>query len=167
MDKRPERSDLSMCGNAVHYDRHFFQRAKTMNNMNHKSHSGPNENTAPHWRFADLEIWQLGADLGVAFHSLAARLDDRKLYRYAEQLRAAGLSVSNNIAEGSASPHTQEFVQFLNIARRSLFEDASMIMVFQRMGLLQADETRPLLVKADALSRKITNFSKSLRVEKV
>jgi four helix bundle protein len=55
----------------------------------------------PHWRFEDLEIWQLAADLGVAFHALAAKLEEGKLYRYAEQLRAAGLSVSNNIA-GSA-----------------------------------------------------------------
>lgn len=117
----------------------------------------------PHWRFEDLEIWQLAADLGVAFHALAATLDGRKLYRYAEQLRAAGLSVSNNVAEGSASPHVQEFLQYLNISRRSLFEDASMLLTFQRMGLLQEDEIRPLLTKADMLSRKITTFSKSLR----
>ena len=49
------------------------------------------------------------------------------LYRYAEQLRAAGLSISNNIAEGSGSSHKQEFIQFLNITRRSLLEDASVI----------------------------------------
>jgi four helix bundle protein len=117
----------------------------------------------PHWRFENLEIWQLAADLAVAFHALAARLDERKLYRYAEQLRAAGPSISNNIAEGSASPHNQEFLQFLNIARRSLFEDASMLLVFQRMGLLQRDETRPLCTSADRLSRKLTSFSRGLR----
>ncbi len=116
----------------------------------------------PHWRFEDLEIWQLAADLGVDFHSVAEHLEARKLYRYAEQLRAAGLSVSNNIAEGSASPHTQEFLQFLNFARRSLFEDASMLLVFQRMHVLRKDEAHPLLVNADTLSRKITNFSKGL-----
>ena len=116
----------------------------------------------PHWRFEDLEIWQLAADLAVAFHALAARLDEWKLYRYAEQLRAAGLSISNNIAEGSASSHTQEFLQFLNIARRSLFEDASMLLVVQRMGLLRDIDTRPLLINADARSRKITSFARTL-----
>ena len=84
------------------------------------------------------------------------------MYRYAEQLRAAGLSVPNNIAEGSASPHVQEFRQFLNVARRSLFEDASMLLVFQRMGLLHHDEASPLLVSADTLSRKVSNFVKGL-----
>ncbi len=121
-----------------------------------------NHDDDPHWRFEDLEIWQLAADLGVDFHSVAERLEARKLYRYAEQLRAAGLSISNNIAEGSASPHTQEFLQFLNIARRSLFEDASMLLVFQRMNVVRREEAHPLMINADTLSRKITNFSKGL-----
>src|SRR6266513_4876593 len=68
----------------------------------------------PHWRFEDLEIWKKALDLAVKFHLIAERLDKRRLYRYAEQLRAAGLSISNNIAEGSGSVHKQEFIQFLN-----------------------------------------------------
>jgi four helix bundle protein len=116
----------------------------------------------PQWRFEGLEIWQLAADLAVAFHRVAEALDERKLYRYAEQLRAAGLSVSNNIAEGAASVHVAEFRQFLNISRRSLFEDASMLLVFGRMDLVSDDEVGPLLAKADLLSRKITAFSKTL-----
>jgi len=37
-----------------------------------------------------------------------------------------------------------------------------MLLVFQRMGVLREDQSRRLLIKADALSRKITNFSRSL-----
>ena len=116
----------------------------------------------PHFRFEDLEIWQISRDLAGRFHVLADKLDQRRLYRYAEQLRAAGLSVSNNIAEGSGSAHAKEFKQFLNIARRSLFEDASMLLVFQTLGLVTAIEADPLLVACDQLSRKITNFSRTL-----
>ena len=61
----------------------------------------------PHFRFEDLEIWQLARQLAVKFHQLAEQLDKRRLYRYAEQLRAAGLSLTNNIAEGSGSTHFQ------------------------------------------------------------
>ena len=117
----------------------------------------------PHWRFEDLEIWQLAADLAAAFHHAAGNLEAQKYFRYAEQLRAAGLSVPNNIADGSASVHTQEFRQFLNIGRRSLFEDASMLLVFKRMGVLGEDEVNPLLTSAGTLSRKITSFAKTLR----
>ena len=117
----------------------------------------------PHWRFEDFEIWQSARDLAVKFHRVADRLQEKRLYRYAEQLRAAGLSLSNNIAEGSGSTHKQEFIQFLNIARRSLFEDASMLLVFEELGLFETDEVNELLTECDSLSRKITNFSRSLR----
>ena len=116
----------------------------------------------PHWRFEDLEIWKASRDLAVQFHRIAQKLDARKFYRYAEQLRAAGLSLSTNIAEGSGSGHKQEFIQFLNIARRSLFEDSSMLLVFENLGLLESAEIDELLWACDTLSRMITNFSRSL-----
>ena len=116
----------------------------------------------PHFRFEDLEIWQLARALAVKLHKLAAELDKRRLYRYAEQLRAAGLSLTNNIAEGSGSTHSREFMQYLNIARRSLFEDASMLMVFEGLGLVSSIEIDDLLRDCDVLSRKITNFSRTL-----
>ena len=119
----------------------------------------------PHYRFEDLEIWQRAKELAVKFHQLADQFDRRRLYRYAEQLRAAGLSLTNNMAEGSGSTHTQEFKQFLNFARRSLFEDASMLLVFESLGLFQPIEIDEPLADCDLLSRKITNFSRSLKGE--
>ncbi len=116
----------------------------------------------PHWRFEDLEIWNRAVDLAVKFHRIAERLDKRRFYRYAEQLRAAGLSISNNIAERSGSVHKQEFIQFLNITRRSLFEDASMLLVFEKLGLLESVELDELLWDCDEESRKITSFSRKL-----
>ena len=103
----------------------------------------------PHWRFEDLEIWQLAAELAVKFHRLAAKLDEARFYRCADQLRGAGLSLSNNIAEGAGSTHKQEFIQFLNIARRSLFEDASMLLVFEKMQLLESAMVDELLTDCD------------------
>jgi four helix bundle protein len=116
-----------------------------------------------HFRFEDLEIWRLACELAVECHNVAARLEEARLYRYAEQLRAAGLSVSNNIAEGSGSLHSNEFRQFLNIARRSDFECASMVHVFRRLDILTEDETNRLLDRCDEVSRKIVNYAKTLR----
>ena len=65
--------------------------------------------------------------------------------------------------EGSGSTHKQEFIQYLNIARRSLFEDASMLLVFEKMILVEAQKIDDLLADCDSLSRKITNFARSLR----
>ncbi len=120
-----------------------------------------NMTTGPHFRFEDLEIWQLARDLAVKFHQLAEKLEQKRLYRYAEQMRGAGLSMPNNIAEGAGSLHATEFKQFLNIARRSTFENASMLLVFNTMQVLTADEINPLLDGCDKLSRMITNYSRT------
>lgn len=115
----------------------------------------------PHFRFEDLEIWRLARDLAVKLHLLAEKLESRKFWRYAEQVRGAALSVPNNIAEGAGSLHASEFKQFLNIARRSVFENASMLLVFEAMKLLTADEIEDMLVGCDTLSRMITSFSRT------
>jgi len=117
---------------------------------------------APHFRFKDVEIWQDAAEMSVKFHKLVEKLERQKLYRYAEQLRAAGLSLPNNISEGAGSVHAPEFKQFLTIARRSCFEDASVLLVFEKMVLVEREEIGVLLDDCDRLSRKITNFSRIL-----
>ncbi len=115
----------------------------------------------PHYRFEDLEIWQLAKEMAVKMHRLSEKLDAKRYYRYAEQIRAAALSVPNNIAEGSGSLHPSEFKQFLNIARRSVFENASMLLVFEAMEICSADDISQLLQDYDRLSQMITSFSKT------
>lgn len=51
------------------------------------------------FRFQNLVIWQRAADLAIALDEASDQLDNGRKYRFAEQLRAAGLSISNNIAE--------------------------------------------------------------------
>ena len=55
------------------------------------------------FRFQDLKIWQLAIEIADKLFDIADELDKKRLFRFAEQLRAAGMSMSNNIAEGSGS----------------------------------------------------------------
>jgi four helix bundle protein len=82
----------------------------------------------------DLEIWQDAIDIGAKLFDVADNLESKRLYRFAEQLRGSGLSMSNNIAEGSGSNSKREFSNFLNIARRSTFENANILVVLEKSG---------------------------------
>jgi len=115
------------------------------------------------FRFQDLEIWKESIEIGNSLFDIADALEEKKLFRFAEQLRGAGMSMSNNIAEGSGSNSDKEFCQFLNIARRSTFENANILIILQRRNLIVEDILETLLERLDHLCRKITNFQKSLR----
>ena len=115
------------------------------------------------FRFQDLEIWQMAIEIADELFDIADDLYKRRLYRFAEQLRGSGMSMSNNIAEGSGSNSSKEFHQFLNIARRSTYENANILIILSRRKLIQQEVLEKLLDKLDHLCRKITNFQKTLR----
>ena len=55
------------------------------------------------FRFENLKVWQRSVDVALPLFDVADDLERRKRYRFAEQLRGAALSISNNFAEGSGS----------------------------------------------------------------
>jgi four helix bundle protein len=71
--------------------------------------------------------------------------------------------MANNIAEGSGSNSKREFLRFLNIARRSTFENANVLLVMEKRRLMEENDVTVILQNLDRLCRKITNFQKSLR----
>jgi four helix bundle protein len=114
------------------------------------------------FRFQDLEIWEEAIEIGNILFDIADKLEGKKLFRFAEQLRGAGMSISNNIAEGSGSHSKAEFRNFLNIAKRSTFENANIIILLNKRNLVTETEMNGLLDRLDVLCRKISSFQKTL-----
>ncbi len=115
------------------------------------------------FRFEDLEIWKISIEILDMCMEISETLEQAHLYRFAEQLRAAGLSISNNIAEGSGSNYDKEFYKFLNYSRRSAFEVANIILYLIHRQMINIDWKTKTVDKLDILCRKITNFQKSVR----
>ena len=114
------------------------------------------------FRFQDFEIWKEAIEIGNILFDIADELENKKLFRFAEQLRGAGMSMSNNIAEGSGSTSKTEFRNYLNIAKRSTFENANILIILNKRNLIDKIILDSILEKLDILCRKITNFQKSL-----
>ena len=105
----------------------------------------------------------MSIEIADELFDIADEIGGLHLYRFAEQLRGAGMSMPNNISEGSGSNSKREFSQFLNIARRSTFENANILILLSRRRLVEKERVKNLLVKLDTLCRKITNFQKTLK----
>lgn len=114
------------------------------------------------FRFEDLDIWKLSIEIGDGLFDIADDLQEKRKYRFAEQLYGAGMSLSNNISEGSGSFSDKDFANFLNISRRSVFECANILVILYPRQLIDQKIKDKYFNELDELSRMITNFRKRL-----
>ena len=116
-----------------------------------------------YFRFENMDIWKQAIEISDRLFDYADVAEQKRCFRFAEQLRAASMSISNNIAEGSGSFSDKEFASFLNISRRSLFECVNILHIFHRRNIISTEEKMVMKQKLLILSKKITNFRKSLK----
>lgn len=115
------------------------------------------------FRFQDFDIWKKAVSISEELFILANELDKKKCFRFAEQLRSATLSITNNIAEGSGSMSDADFANFLNIARRSVFEVANILMLLAQSNYLSLARVNKLLPVLEEESRMILAFRRRLK----
>ena len=115
------------------------------------------------FRFQDLEIWKRAAMFSPQLFQLADRLEERRLFRFAEQLRAATLSITNNIAEGSGSVSDIDFANFLNTSRRSTFEVANILFLLGENGYLADTDVDAIVGHLEEESRMLLAFIRTLK----
>ena len=114
------------------------------------------------FRFEDFKIWQKSIEIADELFDIADKVNNEKLFRFAEQLRGAAMSISNNIAEGSGSYSDKDFANYLAIARKSVFECANILVIFQRRNLITIEVKELLFNRLAVLSSQITNFRSPL-----
>jgi len=114
------------------------------------------------FRFESLDVYKNSLKISEEIFILVEKLQKNKHYVFADQLLRACLSISNNIAEGSGSNSDKEFCHYLNIARRSVFECANMMIILKMKELMTYEEKNNLTAQFDLLSRKIQALRKTL-----
>ena len=105
-----------------------------------------------------MEIWKDAISISDMLFDYADKAEEKKCFRFAEQLRAATMSISNNIAEGSGSFSDKDFASFLNISRRSVFECANILQIL----LQKIISRRPCLVNSMSLHAPCPRLSCSM-----
>jgi four helix bundle protein len=117
------------------------------------------------FRLKDLKIWKDGIEISDSIFDIAELAEARRYFRFAEQLRGATMSITNNIAEGSGSFSDKDFAQFLNISRRSVYECANILLLYDRRNIIDK-ETRDILIKKLViLSKMLSSFRKTLQMK--
>jgi len=77
-------------------------------------------------RFENLICWQKAKDLAIKIYCISRDLKD---YGYKDQIQRAGISISNNIAEGFERETNKELKRFLFISKGSCGEVRNMLII--------------------------------------
>jgi four helix bundle protein len=72
--------------------------------------------------YKDLLIWQNGILLAEHAYMLTNEFPIEEIYSLTSQIKRSAVSISSNIAEGYGRNSTKSYVNFLKIARGSLYE---------------------------------------------
>ncbi len=116
--------------------------------------------------FQDLKVWHKA----VQFAEKVIRTIDefnalRKYYRLIEQLESASTSVAMNIAEGKGRQTKKEFIQFLYIARGSLFEVVTLLVILKEVGWIETERVMRFQKLAEEITKMINSLIKSMKQE--
>jgi four helix bundle protein len=85
----------------------------------------------------DLIVWQKTRLLTVAVYKLSTLFPKSEQFSLVDQCRRASISVLSNIAEGAGRGGDKEFRQFLYLARGSLAELESQLLVSSDLGFVK------------------------------
>ncbi|HVY19140.1 MAG TPA: four helix bundle protein [Bauldia sp.] len=113
--------------------------------------------------YRDLQVWQKGMDLAVEVYRLARLMPKNEEYRLTSQIVRAAASVPANIAEGNARGTRKDYANFISIARGSLAETETLLMLAVRTTLLAEAETVRALQMADELGRQLNTLRQRLK----
>lgn len=81
--------------------------------------------------YQDLEVWKQGMYLAKEVYSITHGLPKEELYGLTSQIRRAAISIPSNIAEGQRRRNRKEFIQFLYIAKGSLAEVETQLLLIE------------------------------------
>jgi four helix bundle protein len=116
-----------------------------------------------HSSYKDLIVWQKSMAFANDVIALIEEIESpRKHFRLFEQLESAATSIPMNIAEGKGRNYRKEFVQYLYIARGSLYETLTLLEIFSMRNWVDKEKFIDLENKSNEIAKLLKGLINSL-----
>jgi four helix bundle protein len=112
--------------------------------------------------FERLEVWKKSIDFADQVYRVTRAFPDDERFGLTSQMRRPAVSVSSNIAEGSARYSKADFAHFLEIATGSVFEVVSQSFISRQQGFLAGADFSTLYAAAEEQGRMLSGLRKSV-----
>ena len=111
----------------------------------------------PHY---NLQAWQAAMNLVKAVYAATQKFPGQEMYGLTAQLRRAAVSIPSNLAEGAARTGRKEFAQFLSVAKGSLSELETQLLIAAELGYL--DRKHAIFELVEEVSRLLSGLHKNV-----
>ncbi|MCF7918245.1 four helix bundle protein [Candidatus Gracilibacteria bacterium] len=88
----------------------------------------------------DLQIWKKSVDLVEDIYKTTSTFPNEEKFGLVAQMRRSAISIPSNISEGYGRKTSGELLQFLGIARGSLCELETQVIIAKRLKFLKDNE---------------------------
>ncbi len=114
------------------------------------------------FNFEKLETWQKAIAFSDLVYEATRHFPADERFGLTNQMRRATVSISSNIAEGTARNSKNDYARFLEIAAGSLFEVVSQSFVGQRQGFLSIADFNKLYAAAEEQGKMLSGLRRSI-----
>jgi four helix bundle protein len=113
--------------------------------------------------YKDLKIWQKGIELVELIYKITISFPKNEQYGITSQIKRSSVSVPSNIAEGWGRGYNSNFLQFIKIARGSLYELEAQIIIAYKIQLISEEDFEIIQNLILIESKMINSFITSLK----
>lgn len=113
-------------------------------------------------RHTELQVWRRSIDLCVDIYRLTAALPPDERYGLSSQMRRAAVSISSNIAEGSAFHSSKQFRRFHQTALGSAQELDTQLIVAETAGLMLAKPAQQARAELRQIRAMVVGLHRSM-----
>jgi four helix bundle protein len=116
--------------------------------------------------YKDLDVWKKSVALTTEIYGLTSRFPDTERFGLTSQIRRATTSIAANIAEGWGRGSRGEYIQFLTVARGSLMELETHLIVACNLHFMKSDEFGSVSKPVKDIEKMLNRLIGVLRVRK-
>ena len=110
-----------------------------------------------------MDAWVVAMDFATDIYRSTANFPREETFGLRLQLRRAAVSIVSNVAEGHGRISNADYARFVLMARGSLKEAETQVILSQRLGYIAEDSAIRLTGQTERMSQILGGLHRSLR----
>lgn len=113
--------------------------------------------------YKDLLVWQKAIDMVDVMYEIVRSFPSDERFRLVDQILRAAISIPANISEGGGRSSTKEYIQFINIAKGSLAELETHLIIARRREYITVTTYQMAEEMLDDIDKMLFRLKQSLQ----